>query len=585
MTGPNERRGRAAAPAAAGGGRFGSWAVGLLLCLVTTAAYWPVFHDGFVWDDDHFLTQNPLIRASDGLAQFWFSARATDYWPVTSSSLWMEWRWWGLNATGYHATNLLLHLVSVLLLWAGLRRLRVPGAAFAALLFAVHPVNVESVAWITQRKNLLALIFFLLALLGFMAAEGSDEAPTRPARLRSACWYGCSLLAFALAMLSKGSVAMLPVLLVAWIAGRRPLRWRDAGRVLPFFLIAGILTGVDIWFQRHGTDEIIRRAGGAERVLGAGTVAWFYLGKALLPVRLAFCYPQWPLHPGEITGWLPGIAALAVGAALFSFPAGRPLRLALGYFVLMLVPGMGLTDVYFMKYSLVADHYQQLALIGIVALAGFGWESWRRATAGRPPWGRALPYAAALLVVAGCGRLTWRQCGIYRDRETLFRAAIAANPGCWMAENNLGLDLVNGGRYAEALGHCQAAVRLHPEFSEAHNNLGIARAGLGQLPLAVEQFQAAIRLKPNYPQAYNNLGNTFRLAGKLPEALQAYARALALWPDYAEGHNNLGVALMDLGRLPEAIAQLRQALRIAPDYVAAQENLDLALRKATPAQP
>jgi protein O-mannosyl-transferase len=385
-------------------------------------------------------------------------------------------------------------------------------------------------------------------------------------------------------MLSKGSVAMLPFLLVGLIACHRRIGARDWARLLPFFIVSAGLTGVDIWFQGHGTEEIIRRAGFLERIAGAGAISWFYLGKALFPFDLVFCYPQWHLRADQLPGWLPLLGGLAAAVALWRFPSrgAHSIRLALAYFLVMLVPVMGFTDVYFMKYSLVADHYQHLAMLGVIGLAAAGWEEWRAAATASSISGpgAAVPMAAAMIVIALFGALTWRQCRIYRDRETLFRATLRRNPECWMAHNNLGLDLINAGRFSEALGHCQAAATLQPDLAEAHNNLGIALAGLGRLPPAIAQFQQALRLKPAYPEACNNLGNAFRLAGGLSDAIDAYRRALRMRPDYAEAHNNLGVAWMDLARWPEAIAQLQEAVRIAPGYTVARENLQLALGKA-----
>ena len=267
---------------------FPAWLPLALVLGLTTLAYLPSLANGFIWDDDISLTQNPAILSGDGLRQFWFTTETPDYWPVTATTLWAEWRLWGMNPLGYHVSNLALHLAEVALLWAVLRRLRVPGAAVAALLFALHPVNVESVAWITQRKNLVALLFFLLSIYAFVRAEEGA---------RSA--YGLSLFAFVLALLSKGSVAVLPVVLLGLIAYRRRLERRDLLRLLPFFLVAGALTLVDIWFQGHhlAAAETIRSAGAVERILGAGAVVWFYLSKALLPIHLLLPYPQWRIDP------------------------------------------------------------------------------------------------------------------------------------------------------------------------------------------------------------------------------------------------------------------------------------------------
>ncbi len=257
--------------------------------LAVIFVYQPAINGGFIFDDDLLLTNNRLIKAADGLRRFWFTTEATDYWPVSNTTLWLEWRLWGMNATGYHVTNLFLHVIEVLLVWVILRKLSFPGAFLAAIIFAVHPVNVESVAWIAQRKNMTAMLFFLLSILWYLKADmpaaGGSPPQKRLYRSGAGLWYWLSLLAFVLAMLSKGSVAILPVLLLGIVWWRRtgtvPIfasakmglspsvsRW-DLVRTAPFFLIAVILAGVNVWFQTHGTGKVIRTATFIERLLGA----------------------------------------------------------------------------------------------------------------------------------------------------------------------------------------------------------------------------------------------------------------------------------------------------------------------------
>ena len=279
-------------------GRLGPAA---LLCALVLIGYWPAVHGGFIWDDSVLLSDNAMIKAPDGLYRFWFTTEAHDYWPLTSTTFWAEWRLWGMDPTGYHVTNLALHALEALLLWAILLKLRVGGAYLAALVFAVHPVNVESVAWIAQRKNLLALLFLLLTTLFFLKADTDDEGRgPRPRFGPGGRWYWLSLTAFLLALLAKGSVATAPVLLLLLIWWRkRRVTTGDLVRIVPFAAIAAVLVVVNIWFQTHGNTEPIRAASLGERLLGAGAVPWFYLSKALLPVQLAFVYPQWHVEIGN----------------------------------------------------------------------------------------------------------------------------------------------------------------------------------------------------------------------------------------------------------------------------------------------
>ena len=304
-----------------------------------------------------------------------------------------------MRPAGYHVTNLILHAAEALLIWVILRKLSIPGAFLAAAIFAVHPVNVESVAWIAQRKNTMAMLFFLLSILWYLktvipAASvgmpqvrshgGPWERETFSSFIRHPSslyfWYWLSLTAFVLAMLSKGSVVVLPVLLLGIIWWLRPVTIRDMLRTAPFFAVAAALAAVNVWFQTHGSGEVLRTASFTERLLGAGGVVWFYLYKALLPLDLDFVYPQWHIKAGNPLWWLPLLAAFAVTAVLWRYRTSwsRPLLFAWGFFCVALAPVMGFTDVGFMKYSLVADHYQHIAVIGLIALAAAGWSAWFR---------------------------------------------------------------------------------------------------------------------------------------------------------------------------------------------------------------
>jgi tetratricopeptide (TPR) repeat protein len=555
-----------------------------LLVLVGLVAYLPMLRNGFVWDDDTFLTKNALIKAADGLSQFWFSQRPSDYWPVTSTTLWFEWRLWGMQAAGYHATNLALHLGEGLLLWSVLRRLRVPGAYLAALLFVAHPVNVESVAWIAQRKNLMAMLFYLLSLRLFLATRWSDGpvSPAGPAGggdpSRERRLYVGSLLAFVLAMLSKGSVAPLPVVLLGIIAWRRPVTWRDVRKLAPFFAVAAALVVVNIWFQTHGSGEVVRPAGPLERLLGAGTVVWFYLSKALWPADLTFVYPQWHLTADSWPGWtaLLGGAVVTAGLAWIarSSPPATLRRGALAgwlYFGVMLLPVMGFTDVYFMRYSLVADHYQHLAIIGLLGFAAAAWALWGAA--------RSVKLSVAAGVVGVLAALTWRQCGMYRDNATLYRITLERNPDCWMVYNNLALSEADAGQIATATRDFERALRLNPDFYEAHLNFGSVLLNTGHPVEALAQYEAALRASGHQPVALYSLGNALHSLGRDAEAARAYERAIELRPTYADAENNLGIVREAAGQEADALAHFRRAVRLDPENPGANYNLANALRK------
>ena len=302
--------------------RFSPPQAGLLLAGLVCFAYFPSISGKFILDGDILLTENALIKAPDGLFRFWYATQQPDYVPLTSTTLWFEWRLWGMHPTGYHVTNLALHIAAALLVWRILWTLSIPGSYLAALLFAVHPVNVESVSWVIQRKNTLSMLFFLLSILWYLRDE-EDRDPrgegTRgwKATLSPGRWYWLSLLAFALAMFSKGSVAVLPLLLllIVWWQRGRITKW-DLLRSAPFFLVAAVLTPVIVWFVTHGSQEPVRNVTFLQRLLGAATAIWFYLSKALAPIQLVFVYPLWHIRTSDVLWWLPLSAAASVTALL-----------------------------------------------------------------------------------------------------------------------------------------------------------------------------------------------------------------------------------------------------------------------------
>jgi protein O-mannosyl-transferase len=547
------------------------WWLAGALALVGLIAYLPMLRNGFVWDDDTFLTQNPLIKAPDGLARFWFSTQPSDYWPVTSTTLWVEWRLWGMHAVGYHATNLILHVVEGMMLWSILRRLKVPGAYLAALLFVVHPVNVESVAWIAQRKNLMAMLFYLLSIQCFLRTDLVSPVAIPGTRK----WYWLSLLAFTLAMLSKGSVAPLPVVFLGIVAWRRRVTPRDGVRLAPFFVVAAALIGVNVWFQTHGWTGIIRHADALQRLLGAGGTVWFYLSKALLPVGLVFVYPQWDISAANLLWWLPLLGAVGFTLLLWRLsqtPAGRACLFAWLYFLVMLLPVMGFTDVYFMRYSLVADHYQHLAIIGVLALAAAGWAQW----SAEP----RLKIAIATVVVAILAGLTWRQCGMYLNTPTLYRVTLERNPDCWMVYNNQGLLEAAAGQPEQARRDFDRALQLNPHFAEANVNVGNSELAQGRPQEAIARYQQALQDRPDYADGYYSIGKALQSLGRNAEAITAYERALHFRADYPDAENNLGVALADLGQFSDAVAHYQRAIQWNPGYATAYFNYGNALRSS-----
>ncbi len=531
----------------------------IVLVLATFVAYLPALRGGFVWDDDFHVTENRSLRSARGLLRIWTDPSTTpQYYPLTHTTFWIEYRIWGLLPFGYHLTNVLLHAASAVVLWSILRALEARGAWLAAALFALHPVHVESVAWITERKNTLSGMLALASALVYLRHVGTPGPSGRP--------YVTAFLLFLGALLSKTVTLTLPLSLglVLWWKRGRLLRG-DVVRLAPMLAVGVLLGGVTAWLERHqvgaaGEEWSLTLA---ERFLVAGRAVWFYLGKLLWPAPLTFIYPRWALDPRSVLAWCFPVAAAAALVLLWRL-RGRlgvaPLVAAL-YFVITLSPALGFFDVYPMRYSFVADHFQYLASIGPIALFAAACEG--------------LPLAALLLVALAA--LTWSRGHAFRDQDTLWRDTLAKNPGAWMAHNNLASLLASEGKLDEAIAHFQEAVRLKPDHAKAHDSLGVALVRAGRTREAVEAFVRAVQLSPDDAGMRTNLAEALVLSGRGDEGLEEFDRALGLAPADAQVHARLGSALAQLGRNDEARAQLEEALRIAPRDANAQYNLGTLL--------
>jgi len=455
----------------------------LLLAILTFAAYQPVWHAGFVSNDDPMVLDNRLIHHADGWYRVWCNRSADDFVPATMTSFWLEWRLWGANPLGYHLDNVLLHLGSAILLWRILLRLKIPGAWLAAAIFAVHPVAVESVAWVSQRKNTLAMNFFLATVLCHLTFEKSG-------RWR---WHWLAAGMFFLALMCKTAVVPLPVVLLGlawWQRGR--INRQDLRHTLALMALAVCGSLLAVWIQRGaGLGTVVREDGLWSRLAGAGWAVWFYLYKALVPLHLAFIYPRWQIDERNLLSYIP--LALLVAALALSWRLrktwGNGLFFGLAYFVMMLLPVLGFQNIYFMTYSLVADHWQYFAIIGPIVLA---------ASVIRQPM-----LAAALLLILGA--LTWEQCGMYANERTLWQATVRLNPGSWVVHYSLGLALFQDGRTDEAISEYQKALEMHPDDADAHASLGTALFKKGRADEAIAEFQEALRIQPDHSIARYNL--------------------------------------------------------------------------------
>ena len=559
-----------------GASRLRSWQLALLLLGLALGCYWPALRGGLLWDDQAHVTR-PDLQSLAGLGRIWFDLRATQqYYPLLHSFFWIEHRLWGDATLGYHLVNLALHVTAAFVLVLILRRLEIPGASLAGMLFVVQPVCVESVAWISEQKNTLSLVFYLWSALVYLRFDERRRGPAAGAR--SALWpYLQAFGLFLLAVLTKSVTATLPAALLVvlwWRRGR--LSWRrDVLCLAPWFALAlasGLFTA---WVERRyngavGPDYDLSLG---QRVLLAGRIICFYLAKLVWPVRLEFFYPHWDVKTAAAS-WLGYLGAVLAATAVLWRLRRRwrgPLAAWL-FFVGSLFPALGFFNVYPFAYSYVADHFQYLASLGVIVAVSAGAAL---LLARCPPAVRTAARVTGAGLVAVLVLLSQAQSRNYRDVTTLYTATIEQNPDCFMAHNNLGIEYERSGRPREAEAEYRAAIASKPDLPEAHYNLGhLCLALPGRLDEAIDQFQAALRLKPDYPEAHDNLGNALANSpGRLDEAIAQYRAALVLRPDYPEARTNLGKALESAGRRSEAIDQYEAALQLRPDSVQAHLNL------------
>ncbi len=552
-----------------------------LIVLLTVATYLPTLRCGFVLDDEVLITENPMIKASDGLYRSWLTTEPTQYHPLTWSLWWLEWRLWGNHATGYHVVNVLLHAVDAVLVWIVLRRLKIPGAWLAALVFAVHPVNVATVAWISEQKNMLSMLFFAVTILLYLQFDEEERSERRWPRSERR-WprsergkYGLALGAFLLALLSKAAVVMLPVVLLGcvwWIRGK--VRWKDFLCTAPFFVLSTLLGLAAVWFVNHRAMEgqIFRTVGLAARLAAAVRMPWFYLYKALVPVHLTVVYPKWETDASRWVSYLPGVALVGC-FALFWWKRqtwGRPLLFGLGYFMVTLFPVLGFFDQPFYQFTWVADHWQYYPIVGVIALAVAGGQRICHRIGQRS---RSVDVLLGAILLAVLAVAAWRRSLVYVDAETLWRDNVAREPSAWVAHNNLGGAYLRAGKVEEAIQQFDLTLQINPDYPVAYYNLGGAWKRLGRLPEAIEYYQRAVQVRPDYAEAQNNLGVTLGQVGDLAGAIEHLEQAVRIKPDFAEARYNLAVALELAGRIPDAIGHLEEVVRIKPDFPGAQDRL------------
>jgi protein O-mannosyl-transferase len=582
------------------------WFWGAMLTLSVVVTYVPVSQAGFVYDDGIILTGNPCIVGPLGLKEIWTTS-AADICPFVLSTFWLEHGLWGLNPLPYHLVNILLHGFSAVVLWRALKHLRVPGAWIGAAFWAIHPVNVESVAWITEMKNTESGLFFLLSVFFFIRLLRAIELGGRT----GSRWnYVLTLLFAGLAITSKSSTVILPIVLCLcawWIEGR--WYWRNLARTAPIFLMASAGGLLSIWTQAlhfaSVTDPRWVRTW-PERVVAAGDAIWFYLGKLLFPYPLILIYPRWQIDARQWDSYLPLLGAIFILVLFWHKREHWPRAwlFAFACFLVALLPALGLIDNFIFEYSLVFDHFQYLASMGPLALAGAGLARFSDFALPKNVAGQ-IALCSVLLVILGA--TSWQRTLVFKDAETLWTDTLAKNRNCWVgevnlgsvlreegqtdeaighfqnalkinptcvvAQNNLGDALFEKGQADEAIGYFQKALEIDPNFAPAHNNLGVALLQKGQLDRAIVQFQKAIEIYPNFPQAYYSLGGILFQKGRLNEAVNQFQKVLEITPNSFEAHYGIGRAFIRTGQLEQGIAHFQEVLRLNPDFKLGQDAL------------
>jgi tetratricopeptide (TPR) repeat protein len=545
----------------------------LMLVLVTLLAYQPAWSGKPIWDDDEHMTK-PELRSVPALVHIWTKPGTTQqYYPLVHTVFWIEHKIWNDAALPYHLVNILLHSLSALLLFKVLAELKVPGAWLAAFIFALHPVHVESVAWISELKNTLSGAFFLSSALFYLRF---DENRNRGV-------YVLALVLFVLGLLSKTVIATLPaaILVTLWWKRGRISGKRDVVPLIPFFMV-GIAAGLfTAWVERNfiGAHGQAFNFSFIERCVIAGRALWFYLFKLFWPAQLTFIYPRWNVSRVAWWQYLFPLAAILLVVALWLLLRRSSATLAAAVlFAGIIFSAIAFFNVYPFVFSFVADHFQYLASIAVIALfAAAITLSFNRWKDRHPLPARLVPVVPVIVL----GLLTWRQAHLYADPVTLYQATLSDNPDCWMAHNNLGNVLLKSGAIDQATAHYRKVLQLLPDDADAHNNLGNALVQQGAPAEAITHYRRALDLRPYDADAENNLGSALVSEGLLDAAIPHFQKALELRSDRADRHTaeihyNLGNALLHSRAIDLGVMHYKKAIELSPDYAEAHANLGIA---------
>lgn len=559
---------------------LGRTAGALLIPLLVLAAFHPGLGNTFVgWDDDKYILDNPLLSEPDGLWRIWFTSETPQYYPLTFTSYWLEYRLWGAWPTGYFLTNLALHSGAGVLLYLTLLALGLGGGAawLAAAIFVIHPIQVSSVAWLAERKNVLCGVFFFATMLLHLHSIRRGDK-----RL-----YGYGLVCFLAALLSKTAAVTLPLSLLT--AERLVLRCDPRAslrRSAPLLAMAALFALITVVFERAASPAVVQEG---LRPLTAAAAVWAYVGKILWPHPQMGLYPGWDVSAASWVWWLPAAGLMAAIAAVWRYRAalGALTTWGLTHFFVCLLPGLGLIPFGFSLSSPIGDHLVYFALPGfVVALLSAGRRVSEILGAGRLTgtvaaaggWvARVSLVLAGAVVLLACGVKSWHQVQIWRDGMTFWSHTLRYNPWQPLAHNNLGVALAREGRTAEALARYRQAARLDPGYIVARSNLATLLRDEGRADEALAEFDAIVRDNPNNAAARFNLALTLAAQGRNQEACEQFAEAIRIDPGFGEAYTNWGVVLLESGRVEEGLSRLRRALELNPADVVAHFNLGVAL--------
>jgi protein O-mannosyl-transferase len=572
---------------------FYKYMKGFFLIVVVMTLYSRSMHYGYNWDDADNVTHNAAIKTTEGLINIWIKPGTTyQYYPIVFTSFWAEYNILGLNPHFSHFINALLHGLNSLLLWLILRRLSMPGAWTAALIFALHPVHVESVAWITERKNVLSGFFYLSSILTYLyfmtfanrfqyfpSTSQSNFALQNKNKLQIR-FYLISLCLFCFALLSKTTTCILPavILILLWWKNKR-IGWFDIKSIFPFFLLSTIFSLNTIVMEKNlGAQGIEWSNTFTEKCLIAGRAIWFYAGKLIWPQNICFMYPKWQIDTGDWQQYLYPFFIICVIIFLWiarnQFGKG-PLASVL-IFCGTLFPALGFFNVFFHRYSYVQDHFQYLASMALIALFAATLSSIFNKLKIQKLYSFCIVH---FLIIAILGTLVWTEQYKYKDEETLYHDTLAKNPNAALAHNNLGKILYTKGSETEAMEHYTKALTIKPDFAETYYNIGIILGNNGKFDEAIRYYRKALQIIPYYAKAYNNIGVILMKQGNTDRAISQYRMALNINHQFAETHNNLAAALEKKGDIQGAIKHYTKAISINPNHADAHNNLGTVLAK------